>query len=240
MEPNERFGTTKWSMVLAARDRQDPDSHEALASLCETYWFPLYVFVRRQGRDHEDALDLTQGYFLMLLEKEFLKDVRPEAGKFRSFLLASMKHFLSHEREKAQAAKRGGGKRPVSLDAAAAEKRFDLEPMHDHTPDRAYEKQWALTVLDRVHGRLRQEFLDQGKIDEYNQLSPYLAGDRPGRSYRDVAAALKTTEAAVKMGVLRLRRRFGKLLREEIADTVHDEGEIGGEIKHLLSVIREA
>jgi len=240
VEQNDRFRTTKWSMVLAARDAQDPRSREALASLCEQYWFPLYVFVRRQGHGHDQALDLTQGYFMTLMEKDFLGDVQREAGKFRSFLLATMKHFLSHEREKARALKRGGGQPVVSLDAAAAQQRLELEPMHEQTPDKAYEKQWALTVLDLIQRRLRHEFVTEGKIDEFNELAPFLAGQGAGKPYREVASALRTTEAAVKMGVLRLRRRFGKLLREEIAQTVREEGEIEGEIKYLLSVVRGA
>jgi DNA-directed RNA polymerase specialized sigma24 family protein len=225
-------------MVLAARDPQDVRSREALGNLCELYWFPLYVFVRRQGHGHDEALDLTQSYFVVLMEKDFLGDVRQESGKFRSFLLATMKHFLSHEREKAQALKRGGGKPFISLDAAVAERRLALEPMHEHTPDKAYEKQWALTVLDLIQRRLREEFEKAAKVDEFNELAPFLSSD--GKPYKEVAMALGTTVAAVKMGVLRLRRRFGKLLREEIAHTVRDEGEIEEEIRFLLSAVRGA
>lgn len=237
MQQGDRFRTTKWSMVLAAQDSRDQSSRKALGSLCEVYWFPLYVFVRRQGHGHDDALDLTQSYFVTLMEKDFLGDVRREAGKFRSFLLASMKHFLSHEREKAQALKRGGGVALISLDATVVERRLALEPIQEQTPEKAYEKHWALTVLERIQCRLREEFEREGKVDEFKELSPFLSGDGGGKPYREVAATLDTTEAAVKMGVLRLRRRFGKLLREEIAQTVQEEGEIEGEIRFLLSVV---
>ncbi len=238
MEKNDRFRTTKWSMVLAARDPQDTRSREALESLCEMYWFPLYVFVRRQGHGHDEALDLTQDYFVALMEKNFLGDVRQEAGKFRSFLLATMKHFLSHEREKARALKRGGGIALVSLDAAAAERRLALEPMHEHTPDKAYEKHWAMTVLGLIERRLREEFEKEGKTDEFSELAPFLSSEGAGKPYREVASTLGTTVAAVKMGVLRLRRRFGKLLREEIAHTVREEGQVEEEIRFLLSVVQ--
>lgn len=236
-KPN--FDTTKWSMVLKARDASDPRSRDALCRLCEAYWYPLYFFVRRQGHQHQDALDLTQGYFAMLLEKQTLKDVRPDAGRFRSFLLTSLKHFIAHERDKSRAQKRGGNQTPLSLDEAAAERRYDLEPSDNHTPDKAFEVSWARTVLERARRKLETEFIQMGKQNEFQHLSPFLAGDLPERPYREVAERLETTEAALKMAIMRLRRRFGRVLREEIADTVDRDEEIDLEVKALLVSVRD-
>jgi RNA polymerase sigma-70 factor (ECF subfamily) len=225
-------------MVMAARARNDPASDAALARLCDSYWYPLYVFVRRLGHDPDEALDLTQGYFLRLLERDYLKDVRPEAGRFRCFLLASLKHYIANERRAAGTWKRGGRRHSMSLDATSAESRFRLEPLDDTTPEKAYERRWAAMVIGRARDRLEREFADAGKIEQYRALAGFLSGDDPGRPYRDVAAALRTSEASVKMGVLRLRRRLGRLLREEIADTVSDPREVEDEVRHLLAVVR--
>ena len=238
MASQDRFSTTRWSMVLAARVKDEPGSAEALALLCETYWFPLYFFVRRRGHGPDEALDLTQGYFLRLMERRYLDDVRPEAGKFRSFLLASVKHYLANERRDAAALKRGGDRPPLSLDVDEAEGRYRLEPADDRTPETAYERQWALTITRLAHERLRREMSEAGKREQHRLLVPFMSGDDPGRSYADVAAELETSEAAVRMAVTRLRRRFGRILREEIAPTVEDEAEIDDEVRHLLSVVR--
>lgn len=240
MAGERRFRTTRWSLILAARAGGEPGSEEALARLCETYWHPVYSFVRRSGYPPDDAMDLTQGYFLRLIEKGTLGEVRPEAGRFRSFVLASLKHFLANARRDAAALKRGGGQAPVSLDAADVESRYTLEPADARTPETAYERQWALALIDRAHASLRAELEEAGRRDHYAQLSGYLTGDDPARPYREVAAALGMSEPAVKMAVSRLRRRFGRLLRREIALTVDDESEVEDEVRHLLRSVAGA
>ncbi len=232
------FSTTQWSQVLGARDGCDSEADHALESLCRTYWYPLYAFVRRQGHDQEAARDLTQAYFAELLEKDFLKEVEPELGRFRSFLLVSLKHFLSHERDRAQALKRGGGARIFSLDAEGAEERLSGEAVDQLTPEQIFERQWALTVLERALERLRQEACESGSENQFEKLKSYLTGDAARAPYREVAADLSLSEGAVRAAVLRLRKRFGKSLRAEIAETVADPAEVDDEIRHLLTVIR--
>jgi len=237
MAPDNRFHTTRWSVVLAARARGEAGSDEALARLCETYWYPLYVFIRRRGHGGDEALDLTQEFFLRLVERDWLDNVRPEAGRFRSFLLATAKHFLSHEQRRERALRRGGELRFVSLDLA--EERYRAEPHDDESPERAYERRWAMAVLERVSKRLAAEMSEGGKAETYRLLAPYLAGGEGERPYRDAAERLDTTEAAVKMAVMRLRRRFGRILREEIAQTVDTAAEVDEEVRYLLGIIRE-
>lgn len=232
------FSTTQWSQVLTARDSCDTEADEALATLCETYWYPLYAYVRRQGHEAEDARDLTQAYFALLLEKDYLKGVEPSKGSFRAFLLTSLRHFLSHEWEKARALKRGGDTRTISLDIEAAEARFSFEPADPMTPEQVFERRWTLMVLERVLGRLRQWAVDSGNGDQFEHLERFLTGQQPRIPYRQVAAELGMTEGAVKAAVRRLRQRFGRLLREEIAETVADPEEIDDEVRHLLLVIK--
>jgi RNA polymerase sigma-70 factor (ECF subfamily) len=229
------FTTTHWSVVLSARNRKSPQSQGALAALCETYWFPLYGYVRRSGYAFHDAQDLTQEFFAWLLEKDFLKDVDRERGKFRSFLLAALKHFLSHQRERARAKKRGGGRVPFSLDFADAEHRYRLEPENPCTPERLYQRRWALTLLERVIGRLEGEQVQAGKGELFAGLKEFLAAGREPRPYRGVAEQLGMTEGAVKVAVHRLRRRYRGLLKEEIARTVADPGEIESELCELCA-----
>lgn len=233
---SQRFETTKWSVVLAARTGTSPESRAALSSLCQAYWFPLYAYVRSQGYGAEPASDLTQGYFLRLLEKNYLKDVRPAAGRFRSFLLASLKHFLSNERDRERALKRGGGRAAVSVDVETAEKLYRDEPMEEMTAETIFERRWALTVLDRTESRLQAEFDSTGKQRQFELLRGYLTGEAVQLPYREIAAELGMREGAVKVAVHRLRRRFGELLRREIADTVADEEQVDAELRHLLSV----
>jgi len=222
-------------MIRSARAKDEPGSAEALAALCEAYWYPLYVFVRRMGKDADEAGDLTQGYFLRLMERDWLDNVRQEAGKFRSFLLASLKHYLANERREAAALKRGGGRPLLSLDLDAAEDRYRHEPVDDETPERAYERRWALEVIERARTRLRDEFEAAGKPRHHALFAAHLSGT--GRPYAEIAAELETSEAAVKMGVSRIRRQFGKALREEIADTIDDPAEIDAEVKYLLTIV---
>ena len=232
-----QFATTSWSQVLAARDGPSTESRQALEALCKAYWYPLYAYVRLQGYDPEASRDLTQAYFAQLLEKEYLKDVEPHAGRFRAFLKVSVKHFLSKERVKEHALKRGGRAQVFSLDAEDAEGHYRFEPVDRLTPEEIFERRWALTALERVLGKLRGEFSQAGKEEELQRLKPFLTGEEPRVSYRQVASELGTSEGAVKASVRRLRGRFGKLLREEIAETVANPDEVDDEVRHLLQVI---
>lgn len=232
----KRFATTRWSLVLSAQEGSPGDSAEALAELCESYWYPLYAFVRRQGYNPDDASDLTQAYFAKLLEKEYLKDVRRDAGRFRSFLLASLKHFLYNEWDRQHALKRGGHVRQISLDATAAEDRYAVEPADRLTPEDLYEQRWALTVLERTLTRQAEETAAD-KRDQFAKLQPFLIGGENDLTYRQVGKSLAMTEGAVKVAVHRLRRRFGMLLREEIAQTVTDPQDVDDEIRHLLECL---
>jgi RNA polymerase sigma factor (sigma-70 family) len=233
-----RFATTSWSQVLKAREGTGTEARQALEGLCETYWYPLYAYVRRQGKEPDEARDLTQAFFAHLLEKETLQAAEPSAGRFRSFLLASLKHFLSHERDRARALKRGGGTPPISLDADAAEKRYDREPAAGLTPEQIFERRWARTVVDEALARLEEESSDEGHLQELARLKAYLTGEEPRVPYREVASELGMTEGAVRMAVHRLRQRFGQLLRAEIAETLADPEETDEEVRHLLLVIR--
>lgn len=232
-----QFVTTSWTQVLAARDAASADSRRALEVLCQAYWYPLYAFVRHQGHDAEEALDLTQAYFAELIEKGYLDDFDPALGRFRVFLRASVKHFLSKEREKAGTWKRGGRAAIVSLDLDEGEGRYRHEPVDRMTPEQVYERRWALTILDRAMGRLRGELVDAERGAEYDRLKGFLTGEEPRRPYREVAAELSMTEGAVKTSVHRLRQRFGALLRQEIGETVARPDEVDDEVRHLLGVI---
>lgn len=232
-----RFATTSWTQVLAAREGASTESRQALEGLCRVYWYPLYAFVRRQGHDAEDSRDLTQAYFAEMLEKGYLEDYDPERGRFRVFLAASMRHFLSKQRERARAWKRGGRAEVISLDAGEVEGRYRLEPQDRLTPEQIFERRWALTVLERALGRLRREQEDSDRGREFQVLEGYLTGDKSRASYREVAAELGTSEGAVKMAIHRLRQRFGQLLRSEIADTVASPAEVDDEVRYLLGVV---
>jgi RNA polymerase sigma factor (sigma-70 family) len=234
----EKFATTRWSLVLAAGHEQSPGSSEALATLCGIYWYPLYAFGRRLGHCPEEAQDLTQEFFVRVLEKGYLGTADPTLGRFRCFLLTSFKHFLSKERERAQTQKRGGGRKAVPLDFEAGERRYSLEPAHELTAEKLYEQRWALTVLDQVLARLRQEFTAGGKADLFEQLKCYLTGEESTRSYRAAAAELGMTEGAFKTAVHRVRRRFREIVLAEIAQTVAANDEVEEELRHLFAAIR--
>jgi RNA polymerase sigma-70 factor (ECF subfamily) len=236
--PASRFATTQWNIVLAAGRSSLPEARDALADLCETYWYPLYAFVRRQGHAPADAEDLTQGFFARLLETGDLRQVTPERGRFRSFLLASIKHFMINQWHRSRAIKRGGARTTLPLDFNAAEGRYSREPFHEQTAERLFDRQWALTALDRVRTALRQEAVDAGKGEQFDALQVYLAGDRPAESYAAVAQRLGTTEAAVKMAVSRLRRRFHERLREEIVQTVQADSLVDDEIRELIAALQ--
>jgi RNA polymerase sigma factor (sigma-70 family) len=232
------FAATRWTLVLAAaRGNVTPRAAEAMAELCRVYWYPLYAYVRRRGHDNHEAEDLTQEFFLRLLAKNYLADADREKGKFRAFLLASLKHFLANEWDRSQAQKRGGGQTVLPISTVDAESRYRLEPWHDLTPERLFERQWALTVLDQVLSRLRTEFTAEGKQAVFDKLKRFLTGGRESGGYAQVAADLQTTEGAVKTAVHRLRRRYRQLLRDEIAQTVAGPEEVDGEIEYLLSCL---
>ena len=232
------FATTRWSLVLAAGRGDAPDADAALAALCEVYWYPLYAYVRRSGHPVDEARDLTQGFFARLLEKRYLRAADSERGRFRSFLLTAFKRFLAKERDRARSLKRGGGRRALSLDFEQGESRFLREPTTDVTAEMIYERRWALTLLDRVIDRLRDEFERAGKRDDFDRLKVFLTGEAAAPSYREVADATATTEGAVKVAVHRLRRRFRDAVMAEIAQTVTSPDDVEEELGHLFEAIR--
>jgi RNA polymerase sigma-70 factor (ECF subfamily) len=233
-----KLPTTQWSRVLEARDGQDSQARRALEDLCQIYWRPLYAFIRRQGYDPEAAHDLTQAYFTELLAKHYLQAVDPSAGRFRSFLLASLRHFLSHQRDRERALKRGGGTVSISLDTETAESRLVIEPADQLTPEHVFELQWAWTVLERSLDRLRQAAVSSGRADQFTLLQPYLTEEVNQPPYRDVASELGMTEGAVRTAVHRLRSSFGAMLRAEIAETVADPADVDDEIRYLLAILQ--
>jgi RNA polymerase sigma factor (sigma-70 family) len=233
------FPTTRVSLVRAAAGGSDRQSREALATLCGMYWYPLYAYVRRSGHDADEAQDLTQGFIVRLLEKKSLRHFQQERGRFRSFLLASLKHFLANERDAVRAQKRGGGLAPVPLSVAlhTGEHRYSLEPRDEMTPERIFEKQWALDLLNRVLDHLREESAASGKSEQFDRLRGCLTGDDNRIGYGELAGQLDMSEGAVKVAVHRLRLRFHEALRQEIAITVTNQTEIGDEIRYLLTVL---
>ncbi|MHC1769164.1 MAG: RNA polymerase sigma factor [Verrucomicrobiia bacterium] len=231
-----QFNTTHWSVVLTAQTRFSPAAQAALETLCCTYWYPLYAFVRRQGHSPHDAQDLTQALFEHLLRKDFLREIGPNKGRFRSFLLACLKHFLADEWDKVRAEKRSPGKPLISLDALDAETRYRLEPANLWDAERIYSRRWTLTLIGRVLDRLQQEFVTRGKMGVFARLEPYLLHE-DGPSYAELAVEMGSTEAAIKKMVSRLRQRYRELFREEVAQTVTSPADIDEEIGYLLSRI---
>jgi len=231
------FVTTHWSAVLAARGGGSREAEAALAELCRTYWYPLFAYIRRRGHDPHEAEDLTQSFFERLLEKHYLRNLTPGMGRFRSFLLASLRHFLANEWHRAQTGKRGGGKQCFSLDDENAEARYQRELADNVTPETLFERGWALTVLEQVLARLRAEFAAGEKADLFDQLKAFLSAELPEGSYAAAARRTGLSEGAVKVAVHRMRRRYGALLRAQIADTVDDPGEVEAEVRHLIGVL---
>lgn len=231
------FHTTHWSLVLLAAGRDGSSADNALETLCREYWPPLYSFIRRRGAPVAEAQDLTQEFFARLLAKNYLRTADRERGRFRAFLIGSLKHFLANERKAARAQKRGGGQRNLSLDFETAEARYLNEPVDKRTPEQVYEQQWALLLIDRVLKRVEQEFVSSGKGDQFQLLRNVLVIGPNTPSYAEIAADLHSTEAAVKMAVHRLRKRYRELLREEIGQTVADEAEIEEELKELFAAL---
>jgi len=231
------FALTRWSVVLAARRNESTQASEALEQLCGTYWPPIYAYVRRQGHGPHDAQDLTQEFFARLLEKNYLGVVDPAKGRFRSFLLAALKHFLANEWDKANTLKRGGGRIVVSIHPRSAETCYAVEPVDQLTPEKLFDRRWALTLLQRVIERLREEYAAAGKIAAFEQLKTALTGERRSVPYADIAAALHTTEGAIKVAVHRLRQRYRELLRAEIAETVPRPEDVEEELRSLFAAL---
>jgi DNA-directed RNA polymerase specialized sigma24 family protein len=233
-----RFATTRWSVVAAAGNSPSPQSQQALEQLCASCWYPLYVFTRRRGHAAAEAQDLVQGFFAYLLEKGTLATADEARGRFRTFLLAVYQRFLSHERDRVRAKKRGGGRRVVSFDAADAEDRYRREPFHELTPERIYERRYALTLLDRVLDRLEADFAARGRGELFEQLKPTLTGGNAA-AHAELAAGLGMSPGAVKVAVHRLRKQYRDVLREEIAQTVDGPEEIDDELNRLLEALRD-
>jgi RNA polymerase sigma-70 factor (ECF subfamily) len=231
-----QFATTRWSVVLAAAG--DAASREALATLCENYWYPLYAYLRRQGQSPEDAQDLVQGFFARVLEKDALSHVDPARGRFRSFMLASLKHYVSNERVRASAQKRGGPLPPLPFEVETAEGQYRLEPRDDTTPETLFDRRWALTLLARVLTTLRAEFQKAGKERLFDRLKGFLTAEDMELSYREIGAELGLSEGAVKVTVHRLRRRFRTLLQDEIAETVTRGEDVEDEIQYLFRALQ--
>lgn len=226
-------------MVLRARDEDSADFENSMGALCRAYWYPLYALVRRLGRDPHDAQDLTQEFFARLLARGWLKSVAKEKGRFRTFLSVAMKRFLANEWDRQRAAKRGGGRTHVPLDAAMAEERYRNEPADTMTADRIYERRWALTLLEDAISRLRQEYETQGRLAEFEELKDALTAERGAVPYAEKAAALGISEGAARVAVHRLRRRYRELFRLAVADTVADAGEVEDELRHIATILSE-
>ncbi|MGC1275123.1 MAG: sigma factor [Planctomycetaceae bacterium] len=239
LAPSGRFATTRWSVVCAA-GREDSAARLALASLCETYWYPLYAFLRRRGCSREEAEDVTQAFFARLLERGWVRSADRDRGRFRTFLLTALSRFLGKERDKRRAAKRGGGRTPLSLDFEAGESRYQLEPVEEQTPDRLFERRWAMTVLDRVLVRLEEEHADDpARTAKFAALKPLMTAATEAAPYATVATTLGMTEGAVKVAVHRLRKRYKELLHDEVAQTVSDPAAIAQELADLRAALRE-
>jgi DNA-directed RNA polymerase specialized sigma24 family protein len=239
--PQGAFLTTRWTRVLLAgrpgADTGENEAREALASLCRDYWYPLYAFARRRGLEVADAQDATQGFFLHLLESGTLSRAKAERGRFRSFLLGSMRNYLNNEHRRGTAQKRGGGHQVLSLDAMAAEGRFSQEPSDPATPEAQFERAWAFALIERVSRRLAEDYERAGRSSLHEKLRPFLAGETARPRYELVAAELGLSTAAVATAVFRMRRRYGELMREEIAETVSTPQEVEEEIAHLMGAV---
>jgi RNA polymerase sigma-70 factor (ECF subfamily) len=231
------FVTTRWTVVLSAGRKSSPHSDRALGELCQTYWYPLYAYVRRQGHTKEDAEDLVQAFFEKFLEKNYLEGLSAERGRFRAFLLASMKHFLANEWDKSQRQKRGGGALHLSLDWQSADKRFHLDPPDPASPDKTFDREWALALLERVIVRLRDECVAEGRAGLFEQARGYLMVGEKAIPYAEAAQRLDMDEGAVRVAVHRLRKRYRGLLRDEIAQTLEDPAQVAEELRSLQAAL---
>jgi RNA polymerase sigma factor (sigma-70 family) len=232
------FATTHWSVVLAAKDGQTPESFAALEKLCRTYWYPLYAHIRRRGYSESEAQDLTQELFKRLLEKQFLSGLLREGGRFRSFLLTALQRFLVENWERSRAQKRGGGQPLISIDAQTAEDRYQLEPRDERTPETLYDYRWAMALLDQVLSRLELEFSESGKEELFDLLRTYMVEGAAEMSYAEGAERLGMTEDALRKAVQRLRNRYRELFRQEISQTLANPTEVEEELRYLQAVMR--
>jgi RNA polymerase sigma-70 factor (ECF subfamily) len=233
-----QFHTTQWSLIAAAAGQAGVASQAALEELCQAYWYPVYAFVRRRGHSAEDARDLAQEFFRTLLEKGYLADADPDRGRFRAFLLTAVGRFLSKERDKALALKRGGGRQLLPFDFDDGENRYLREPSHEWTAERIFTRRWALTLLDRTLAALRKEHEDAGKLPLYESLKVFLTGESGTPPLRQVALDLGLTEGAVKVAVHRLREKYRQKLRDLIAQTVATPDDVDDELRQLLAALR--
>lgn len=233
------FATTRWSMVLRAGNQCLPESGEALEQLCRRYWYPLYTYIRRQGHTVHAAQDLTQGFFSRLLAGKGLDSVHPDKGRFRSFLTASLQHFLANERKHSGRHKRGGGKPHFSLETEAAESRYEDEPLDHLTPEKMFERRWAEVLLQCVLDRLKAEWERNDPARNFEDMKPFLLDGRGSARIADVAVRLGLTEVSLKWAVRRLRQRYREIFREEIAHTVSCPEDIDDEIRHLFTVLAD-
>jgi RNA polymerase sigma factor (sigma-70 family) len=232
---SSQFPTTRWTLVVAAGDPQRKEARSALVSLCENYWYPLYAYLRRRGYPADQAQDLTQEFFVRVLEGRYLDRADPEKGRFRSFILTSLRFFVADEGDRHRAQKRGGGVL-VPLEFPSGEERYQREPAHDETPERIFERRWALSMLDRVVERLRNEFVQHGRPDHFDRLKVFLLGQSEA-PYATLAREMNTSEGALKVAIHRLRKRYRELFRQEIADTVADPAEVESELRYLAGVL---
>ena len=235
---SSKFPTTRWTLVVAAGDPQRKDARSALVSLCEHYWYPLYAYLRRRGYAPDQAQDLTQEFFMRVLEGRYLDRADPEKGRFRSFILTSLKFFVADEQDRQRAQKRGGGT-VVSFEFSSGEsgeERYQREPGHYETPDRIFERRWALSMLERVMERLREEFVQHGRPENFERMKVFLLGQSEA-PYADLAREMNTSEGALKVAIHRLRKRYRELFRQEIADTVADPAEVESELRYLAAVL---
>ncbi|HXP44407.1 MAG TPA: sigma-70 family RNA polymerase sigma factor [Candidatus Acidoferrales bacterium] len=235
---SSQFPTTRWTLVVAAGDPRRKDARSALVSLCEKYWYPLYAYLRRRGYAPDQAQDLTQEFFMRVLEGRYLDKADPKKGRFRSFILTSLKFFAADEQDRQRAQKRGGTA-VVSFEFSSGEsgeERYQREPGHNETPDRIFERRWALSVLERVLDRLRDEFVQHGRPENFERMKVFLLGQSEA-PYADLAREMNTSEGALKVAIHRLRKRYRELLRQEIADTVADPAEVESELRYLVAVL---
>lgn len=235
--PKARFAPTRWTAVLTAAHSDTTHARAALAQLCEAYWYPLYACVRRKGYSPPDAEDLTQAFFAQVLEEQFIATADKEKGRFRSFLLTRLNHFLADEWDRLKAQKRGGAQHGIPLESGTAETRYQIEPVDGRSPDKLFEHRWAVTLLERVFERLRQEYQAEGKAAQFVELQGCLAQARAAVPYAEVAARLGSSEGALRVTVHRLRQRYRDLLRAEIADTVSSPEEVEEELRDLFRVL---
>ena len=232
-----RFLTTRWSVVAAAGSGEPREAAEALEQLAEAYWYPLYAYARRAGNEPDRARDLVQGLFMLLLERGDLTSVAPDKGRFRAFLLTALRNHELNQLARERALKRGGDRRAISIDAAGADTRYGHEPSHELTPERLFERTWALSVLDRAQARVELRYRESGQSELFERLRPSLGGQAPAPAHAELAADLGMTEGAVKVALHRLRKRFGTELRAEIAETVADPAEVDAEVRHLFEAL---